>query len=202
MPAEGFVRIAPWYGERYQEGRCPAFPSSIYNTGGFKYSLTFTGYHRCHTADIITPPGKEGENVLPNPGNMKTRTVNNLMKKSITLLLVASAILIAGIMIAGCTSSTDSTQSSGSTASATPAVTDNSQSSGQNAAMTPSGTPPAGDQTNSTAPSGTPAGGQMNGTAPSGTPPAGGPGGQTNGTAPSGTPPSGTAPSGTPPEKQ
>jgi len=93
------------------------------------------------------------------------------MKKSITLMLIASAILIAGIMIAGCTSSTSTTQSSDSSASsATPAVSDNSQSSGQNAAMTPSGTMPAGDQTNSTAPSGAPAGGEMNGTAPSGTP--------------------------------
>jgi hypothetical protein len=121
------------------------------------------------------------------------------MKRSFIIMLVASAMLIAGIFVAGCTS--DSGSSASSTAVTSPQAVQSLTVSEQAAAGTqekpvPSGTIPEGMQMNGTAPSGTPPEGMvMNGTAPSG-----GPGGMPgNGTAPSGEKPSGTPPSGTPP---
>jgi len=136
----------------------------------------------------------------------------NQMKKSSIMMLIASAILIAGIFVAGCTQDTGS--ASGQTVSTSTASTGQAQvveqtpsgvSGGISSSATPGqastgdkpqfnqsagqkGTPPEGMQINGTRPSGTPPDGmQMNGTRPSG------------GTPPTGTPPSGTQPSGTPP---
>jgi hypothetical protein len=128
------------------------------------------------------------------------------MQKSKLMMLIASSILIAGILVAGCTDSTSSVGTSSTlspipslarAAETTPAADtgglSSSGTSGEkpqfNASAGPMGTPPDGMQMNSTRPSGTPPEGmQMNGTRPSGTPPGGI---QVDGTLPSGTPPSG-----------
>jgi len=124
------------------------------------------------------------------------------MKKSSIMMLVASAILIAGILITGCTQDSGSTAAqSGSSSASTQAQITKTAEANQPAAGSVSGTSDAaksGDKPkfneSGVAPSGTPPEGmQMNGTRPSGTPPSG------DGTGPSGTPPSGTPPSGTPP---
>lgn len=129
------------------------------------------------------------------------------MKRSIIIMLVASAILISGIFVAGCTSDTGSTATPAAVSGSAAGTPDTSgqASAGTSEKAAPSGTPPADMQRNGTAPSGTPPEGMaINGTAPRG-----GPGGMPgNGTAlsgekptgekPSGTPPSGTPPSGTP----
>jgi hypothetical protein len=116
------------------------------------------------------------------------------MKKQITIIMVVSAILIAGVFLAGCTQETGTVTESSTVpseqvqAAATPA--------GETTAM-PSGTPPADMQMNGTHQSGTPPEGMgINMTKPSGTPPADM---QEGGERPSGEPPSGTPPSGTPP---
>lgn len=128
--------------------------------------------------------------------NDASRTVKETypMKRSIIIMLVASAILVAGIFVAGCTS--DSGSSSTQSAVSTPAqAASTAAASSEQSAAAPSGTPPADMQVNGTAPSGG-MGDLQNGTAPSGTPPEGM---QGNGTAPSGEKPSGTPPSGTAP---
>ena len=138
-----------------------------------------------------------------NDGN---RTVKETypMKRSIIIMLVASAILVAGIFVAGCTS--DSGSSSAQSAVTTSAQAASTAAPSEQSAV-PSGTPPADVQGNGTAPAGG-MGDMQNGTAPAGgmggmqgngTAPAGGPSGDMkgNGTAPSGEKPSGTPPSGT-----
>ena len=133
-------------------------------------------------------------------------------------MLLASSILIAGILIAGCTDSSSSVATSntlspipsvgqsegtvpagnagGLSSSETPVMAGSGDKPQFNESAGPVGTFPEGIQMNSTR-SGTPPDGiQMNGTRPSGTPPGGI---RMNGTRPSGTPPSGTFPSGTPP---
>ena len=118
-------------------------------------------------------------------------------------MLIASTILIAGILVAGCTqdASSTSTQSTGNTAQST----EQGQAVGGDSGTTASSTTPdratnIGDKpqfNQSAGPQGTlPAGMQMNGTRPSGTPPGGW---QMNGTRPSGTPPDGWQMNGTPP---
>lgn len=131
------------------------------------------------------------------------------MTKTITIILVVSAILITGVFFAGCT------QDAGTTTQSTPVTQEQVKAAAQSSAgnVKPSGTPSGDMQMNSTAMSGTPPEGMaMNGTHPSGTPPEGMgnmtkpsgtppgdmPGGEGQG-GPSGTPPSGTPPSGTPP---
>jgi hypothetical protein len=120
------------------------------------------------------------------------------MQKSKLMMLFASSILIAGILVAGCTDSTSSVDTS-STLSAIPTLSHKADAAtagdtGQpqfNESAGPMGTPPDGMQMNGTRPSGTPPDGmQMNGTRPSGTPPGG-----MDGSGPSGSPPSGTPPS-------
>jgi hypothetical protein len=134
------------------------------------------------------------------------------------MMLVASSILIAGIMVAGCSDSSssvdtatlspipslgqaDKTTNGGDTGTGAAAMT-SGDSPQFNESAGPMGTPPDGMQMNGTRPSGTrPDGMQMNGTGPSGTPPDGM---QMNGTRPSGTPPDGmqmdgNGPSGIPP---
>jgi hypothetical protein len=119
------------------------------------------------------------------------------MQKSSIIMLIASAVLVAGILVAGCTDGSSSVETS-STLSPIPSLaraTETAPSGNNIGAGTgdkpqfnqsagPMGTPPEGMQMNGTRPSGNPPGGmQMNGTPPSGTPP--------SGTPPSGTPPSG-----------
>jgi len=114
-------------------------------------------------------------------------------------MVIASAILVAGILVAGCTDSSSSGQAA-STASTDPAQAAVTADAGNSNTAALSATPdqavnignkPAFNQ--SAGPQGTPPGGMMmNGTRPSGTPPAGM---EMNGTRPSGTPPSGTLPS-------
>jgi len=137
-----------------------------------------------------------------------------MQQKSI-MMLIASSILIVGILVAGCTDSSSSVETT-STLSTIPTLAHGTEATtGGDAGAKPQfnesagsmSTPPDGMQMNGTQPSGNPQGGiQMNGTRPSGTPPDGM---QMNGTRPSGTPPggmqvdgsgsSGTPPSGTPP---
>jgi hypothetical protein len=127
------------------------------------------------------------------------------MKKSMSIMLVVSAILIAGVFLAGCTqeettAATTSISDQGQ-AAVIPAETNAHPSDTPAADMqvdstAPSGTPPAGMEKNMTRPSGNPPTGmEMNMTHPSGTPPADM---QNGGTPPSGSPPSGTPPSGSP----
>lgn len=132
----------------------------------------------------------------------------NQMKKSSIMMLIASAILIAGIFVAGCTQDTGS--ASGQTVSTSTASTGQAQvveqtPSGVSGGISSSATPgqaSTGDKpqfNQSAGQKGTPPEGmQMNGTRPSGTQPSGTPpnGMQMNETRPSGTPPSGTPPSG------
>lgn len=125
------------------------------------------------------------------------------MKKEITITMVASAILIAGVFLAGCTQETGtvtetslvSTGEQGQ-ATVTPA--------GETATLQ-SGTPLADMQMNGTRPSGKPSEGMdMNMTKPSGTPPADRAeyGERPAGEPPSGDPPADTPPSGTPPNEE
>jgi hypothetical protein len=141
----------------------------------------------------------------------RTSQETNPMQKSSIMMLIASTFLIAGILIAGCTDSSSSVQTSSTlstiptlphgteavTAGDTGAKPQINESAGPNGRQMngtqPSGTPPDGIQMNGTQPSGGPQGDQMNGTQPSGTPPDGK---QMGGSGPSGTPPSGTPPSG------
>jgi hypothetical protein len=131
------------------------------------------------------------------------------MKKSSLLMVLVSALLMAGVILAGCTtqdSGSTATQSGTSTGSpageAQASKTTNeaksqaSSVSGSSDQAAASGTPLSSTAMNGTRPSGTPPGGMTgNGTHPSGTPPEGMMGNGTH----SGTPPSGTMPSGTPP---
>jgi hypothetical protein len=129
------------------------------------------------------------------------------MQKRKLVVLLASTILIAGILVAGCTDSSSSVETSNSLSTIPPrshaADTAAAGDAGQpqyNESAGPMGTP--GIQMNGTQPSGNPPGDmKMNGTRPSGTPPEGM---QMNGTRPSGSPPDGmqmdgSGPSGTPP---
>lgn len=132
------------------------------------------------------------------------------MQKSNIMMLIASSILIVGILVAGCTDNSSSVETS-STPSTIPSLAPASETApagdagGLSSSVTqgdkpqfnesavPMGSPPEGMQMNGTRASGTPPDGmQMNGTRSEG-PPAGGM--QMNGTRPSGTPPSGTPPS-------
>ena len=120
----------------------------------------------------------------------------NPMQKSSIMMLIASAVLVAGILVAGCTDSgtsgdTGSTSATsaaqavetapagnavGLSSSVTPGETGNGNKPQFNQSAGPMGTPPDGMQINGTRPSGTPPGGiQMDGTPPSGTPPSGTP---------------------------
>lgn len=125
------------------------------------------------------------------------------MAKNTIMMLIASSVLIAGILVTGCTDNTLSDDTS-STLSAVPTLahaTAPSVGSAEghvfNESAVQNGTPPSDMQMNGTRPSGTPPEGmQMNGTRPA-TPPDGM---MMNGTRPEGTPPSGPAPSGTPPK--
>jgi len=120
-------------------------------------------------------------------------------------MLIASGVLIAGILVAGCTDSS-SGQASGTANPATTEVQPAAIAGSENSNIPAiSGTPESGAGTgdipvyNQSAVQGTPpAGLQPNGTRPSGAPPDGM---QMNGTRPSGTPPSGTSPSGSPPSQ-
>lgn len=127
------------------------------------------------------------------------------MPKSKLMMLLASSIIIAGILIAGCTDNSSSIETA-ATLSAIPTMAhaaasepagdagDKPQFNESAAAM---GTPPEGMEMNGTRPSGTPPDGmQMNGTRPSGTRPEGM---EMNGTRPSGTPPDGMQMGGSPP---
>lgn len=124
-----------------------------------------------------------------------------MQKKSI-MMLIASSILIAGILVAGCTDSSSSVETT-STLSTIPTLAHGTEAATAgdtgakpqfNESAGSMGTPPDGMQMNGTRPSGTPSGDmQMNGTRPSGTPPGDM---QMDGSGPSGTPPSGTPPSG------
>ena len=129
------------------------------------------------------------------------------MQKRSILMLIASSILIAGILVAGCTDSSSSVDTS-STLSPVPSL---SQSDGTtpaaaadagdkhqfNESAGQAGTPPEGMEMNGTRPSGTPPDGmQMNGTRPTGDRPEGM---EMNGTRPSGTPPDGAQMGGSPP---
>jgi len=110
------------------------------------------------------------------------------MKKSICMLIV-SAILIAGVFLAGCTQGSGSTSPQSSVSQVTspdqsdqPAITRDRPAFNQSAA--PNGTLPSGFMMNGTPPSGPPPDGvmrnrtplsgmMMNGTPPSGSPPEG-----------------------------
>jgi len=133
------------------------------------------------------------------------------MKKNHLMVLVASFILVAGIMVAGCSDSStavdtttlspvpslshsDGTKTAGDSGSAIANGTPGGAGAGDRPQSNESagmpGTPPDGMQMNRTRPSGTPPDGmQMNGTRPSGTPPDGM---QMGGEPPSGSPPSGS----------
>ena len=127
----------------------------------------------------------------------------NQMKRSSIIMLIASAVLVAGMLVAGCTQ--DAGSASGQTSTTASPSAGQAQAVGTTVAGDSGGVPSSvtpgqastGDkpQFNQSAGSkGTPPGGmQMNGTRPSGTPPEGM---QMNGTHPSGTPPSGTPPAG------
>lgn len=127
------------------------------------------------------------------------------MQKSTIMMLIASSVLIGGILLAGCTDSSSGVETASAPPTAagqapsaeTPMVTPGEAGAVDkpqfNESAVPMGTPPGGMQINGTRPSGTPPDGmQMNGTRPEGAPPGGM---QMNGTRPSGTPPSGTPPS-------
>ena len=130
------------------------------------------------------------------------------MQKRSIMMLIASSILIAGILVAGCTDSSSSVDTS-STLSPIPSL---SKSDGTtpaatatgagdkhqfNESVSQAGTPPEDMKMNGTRPSGTPQDGmQMNGTRPSGNRPEGM---EMNGTRPSGTPPDGMQMGGSPP---
>ncbi|MCK9592930.1 MAG: hypothetical protein M0Q91_13075 [Methanoregula sp.] len=120
------------------------------------------------------------------------------MKKKSILMLITSAILVAGVVIAGCTQDSASvSQQSGDTSDTSAVQTLTTSLNSQmndierpafNQTGAPNGTPPSGMMMNGTRPSGTPPDGMMNGTRPSGTPPDG----MMVSTPPSGTPPSGS----------
>ena len=130
------------------------------------------------------------------------------MQNRSIMMLIASSILIAGILVAGCTDSSSSVDTS-STLSPIPSL---SKSDGTtpaaaatgagdkhqfNESVSQEGTPPEDMKMNGTRPSGTPPDGmQMNGTRPSGNRPEGM---EMNGTRPSGTPPDGMQMGGSPP---
>lgn len=130
----------------------------------------------------------------------------NQMKRSSIIMLIVSAILVAGMLVAGCTQDSGGASSqTASTASPTagPVKTVGTvivgNSGGISSSVTPdqAGTGGQPQFNQSAGQKGTPPEGmQMNGTRPSGTPPKGM---QMNGTRPSGTQPSGTPPSGMPP---
>jgi len=97
--------------------------------------------------------------------------------------LIASAILVAGVIIAGCTQNSgneaqQSSDSSGSTVvqTLTPSVSgqvNNNDRPAFNQSGAHNGTSLSGFTMNRTHPSGTPPSGMMNGTRPAGPPPAG-----------------------------
>lgn len=107
------------------------------------------------------------------------------MKKKSIFTLIASAILITGVVIAGCTQDSASVSQQSGDASGIPAVqtlpsaSDNQISNNDRPALNwsggPNSTPPSGMRDNRTRPSGTPPAGMMNGTPPSGPPPSGTP---------------------------
>ena len=121
-----------------------------------------------------------------------------MIMKKMTLIMVISAVLIGGILTAGCTQ-----ESSGSSVASAPGEKPADVQTGNQAGAQPAGTP---DQAmmNGSRPDRNQSGGQpgpMNGTPPSGmamngTPPAGM---AMNGTPPADMPMNGTRPSGTPP---
>lgn len=102
------------------------------------------------------------------------------MKKKSIFTLITSAILLAGIVIAGCTQDSASVSqqpgdASGiSTVQTFPTPSDNQKSNKDRPAFNSSGepnsTPPSGMRDNRTRPSGTPPAGIINGTHPSGPP--------------------------------
>jgi len=105
------------------------------------------------------------------------------MKKNNILMLIASAILVAGVIITGCTQNSgnearQSSDSSGSTAVQTPTPSvsgqvNNNDRPAFNQSGAHNGTSLSGCTMNRTHPSGTPPSGMMNGTRPAGPPPAG-----------------------------
>jgi hypothetical protein len=107
------------------------------------------------------------------------------MKKKSIFMLITSAILIAGVVIARCTQDSSSVSHQPGDASDISAVqtlppsSDNQMSNNDRPAFNSSGgpnsTPPSGLRDNRTRPSGTPPDGIMNGTSPSGPPPFGTP---------------------------
>jgi len=107
------------------------------------------------------------------------------MKKKSIFMLITSAILIAGVVIAGCTQDSSSVSQQPGDASGISAVqtlppsSDNQMSNNDRPAFNSSGgpnsTPPSVLRDNRTRPSGTPPAGIMNGTSPSGPPPSGTP---------------------------
>lgn len=120
------------------------------------------------------------------------------MQKKRIMVLFASSILIAGLLVAGCTDTSSSVETS-TTLSSIPTIAQAAESAPEgdtgdkprfNESAEAMGTPLDGMQMNGTRPSGTPPDGmQMNGTRPSGTPPYGM---QIGGSPPSGSPPSGS----------
>jgi hypothetical protein len=168
--------------------------------------LSGAGHKRENPGQVRTDSAGSGHILMHD----RTLQETNPMQKSSIMMLIASLILIAGILIAGCTDSSSSVQTSSTlsaiptqahgteaaTAGDTGAKPQFNESAGPNGmqmnSTQPSGTPPDGMQMNGTHPSGGPQG-DMNGTQPSGTPPDGM---QMGGSGPSGTPPSGTPSSG------
>jgi hypothetical protein len=136
----------------------------------------------------------------------RTFQEKNPMQKRSIMMLIASSILIAGILVAGCTDSSSSVQTSSTlspipslskTDGTTPAAGDAGEKHQFNESASQAGTPPEGMEMNGTRPSGTlPDGIQMNGTRPAGARPEGM---EMNGTRPSGTPPDGMQMGGSPP---
>jgi hypothetical protein len=128
------------------------------------------------------------------------------MQKRSIMMLIASSILIAGILVAGCTDSSSSVDTSSTLSpipslsksdGTTPAAADAGDKHQFNESVSQAGTRPEGLEMNGTRPSGTPRGDmQMNGTRPSGDRPEGM---EMNGTRPSGTPPDGMQMGGSPP---
>jgi len=129
------------------------------------------------------------------------------MQKRSIMMLIASSILIAGILVAGCTDSSSSVDTSSTLSpipslaksdGTTPAAATGAGDKHQfNESVSQAGTRPEGLEMNGTRPSGTPRGDmQMNGTRPSGDRPEGM---EMNGTRPSGTPPDGAQMGGSPP---
>jgi hypothetical protein len=142
-----------------------------------------TPVHGNHSRKGRTSTRMPGSQLIIVPGRIFQEM--NVMKKSSIMMLVASAILIAGILVAGCSQDSASVSGqpveqtpTGSSGSISSSVTPGSAGSGDkpqfNQTAGSMGTPPDGMQMNGTRPSGTPPGGmQMNGTRPSGTPPSG-----------------------------